>query len=143
MKDYRKCAGEMLEFIRKSPTALHAVAYLKTAFEEQGFVELKETEDWKLEHGMKYYVVRNDSSLIAFRIPKLTKSVGFHISAAHSDSPSFKIKESPEVAVEGAYLKLNTEKYGGMLLSMHSAVETAGVKDVKYAIDAFRVFFSV
>lgn len=117
MKEYRKYAEEMLEFIGKSPTAFHAVANLKTEFEKQGFSELKETEGWKLEPDRDYYVVRNDSSLIAFRIPELTKPVGFHISAAHSDSPGFKVKEAPEMAVEGAYLKLNTEKYGGMILS--------------------------
>lgn len=117
MKEYQKYAEEMLEFIGKSPTAFHAVANLEKEFEEKGFTELKETEGWRLEPGRDYYVVRNDSSLIAFRIPELTKPVGFHISAAHSDSPGFKVKEAPEMAVEGAYLKLNTEKYGGMILS--------------------------
>lgn len=117
MKEYRKCAEEMLEFIEKSPTAYHAVANVRTELESSGFAELKETESWKLERGKDYYVMRNDSSLIAFRIPELTEPVGFHISASHSDSPGFKVKESPEMAVEGAYLKLNTEKYGGMLLS--------------------------
>ena len=42
---------------------------------------------------------------------------GFHIAATHSDSPCFKVKESPEMGVENVYLKLNTEKYGGMILS--------------------------
>lgn len=117
MKEYQKCAEEMLEFIRKSPTAFHAVANIKTELENSGFAELKETESWEMESGKDYYVTRNDSSLIAFRIPELTEPVGFHIAASHSDSPGFKVKESPEMAVEGAYLKLNTEKYGGMILS--------------------------
>ena len=117
MKEYQKCAEEMLEFIGKSPTAFHSVANIKTELEHSGFAELKETESWELESGKDYYVMRNQSSLIAFRIPELTELVGFHIAASHSDSPGFKVKESPEMAVEGAYLKLNTEKYGGMLLS--------------------------
>ncbi len=62
----------------------------------------------------KYYVIRNGSALIAFRIPK-RDFLGFQIMASHSDSPSFKIKENPEMDVEGHYVKLNVEKYGGML----------------------------
>ncbi|WP_300841559.1 M18 family aminopeptidase [uncultured Acetatifactor sp.] len=117
MKEYQRCAKEMLEFIEKSPTAYHAVANLKEEFANLGFRELKETDQWELEPGHGYYVARNDSALIAFRIPQGDAPKGFHISAAHADSPTFKIKESPEMAVEGAYLKLNTEKYGGMILS--------------------------
>lgn len=116
-KEYQKCAKEMLEFIEKSPTAFQTVANLKEVFARLGFWELKETEKWDLEPGQGYYVTRNDSSLIAFRTPNTDMPKGFHISAAHADSPAFKIKESPEMAVEAVYLKLNTEKYGGMILS--------------------------
>lgn len=49
MKEYQKCAEEMLEFIRKSPTAFHAVANIKTELENSGFAEVKETESWELE----------------------------------------------------------------------------------------------
>ncbi len=62
-------------------------------------------------------MTRNDSSLIAFRLPAGGKTAGFHIAASHGDSPTFKVKESPEMAAENAYVKLNTEKYGGMILS--------------------------
>lgn len=117
MKEHQKCAKEMLEFIEKSPTAYQAVANLKEVFAELGFRECKETDRWELEPGEGYYVDRNGSALIAFRLPRSDAPRGFHISAAHADSPTFKIKESPEMAVEGAYLKLNTEKYGGMILS--------------------------
>lgn len=117
MKEYQKCAKEMLEFIEKSPTAYQAVANLKEVFSGMGFWELKETDGWELEPGQGYYVTRNDSSLIAFRIPSGDAPRGFHISAAHADSPAFKVKEAPEMAVEGAYVRLNTEKYGGMILS--------------------------
>lgn len=116
MKEYQKCAKGMLEFIEKSPSCFHAVANVKRLLEEQGFQELKEEAGWELASGKGYYVVRNDSSVIAFRLPQ-GEARGFHITAAHSDSPSFKIKEAPEIAVEEHYVKLNTEKYGGMILS--------------------------
>lgn len=128
MKEYQKCAKELLEFIEKSPTAFQTVANLKEVFAGLGFWELKETEKWETEPGQGYYVTRNDSSLIAFRMPQTDTPKGFHISAAHGDSPAFKVKEAPEMAVEAAYLKLNTEKYGGMILStwLDRALSVAG-----------------
>ncbi|HBA46529.1 MAG TPA: M18 family aminopeptidase [Lachnospiraceae bacterium] len=117
MKEYRKYAEEMLEFIEKSPTAFHAVANLMAAMAERGFRPLEEKAAWKLAAGEGYYVTRNDSSLIAFRLPASGKAAGFHIAASHGDSPTFKVKEAPEMVAENAYVKLNTEKYGGMILS--------------------------
>lgn len=116
MKEYQKCAKEMLEFIENSPSCFHAVANVAQRLEEQGFQELREDESWKPAPGQGYYVVRNGSSVIAFRLPQ-GEAKGFHIAASHSDSPSFKIKETPELAVEERYVKLNTEKYGGMIFS--------------------------
>ncbi len=110
--------AQMLEFIQKSPTCFHAVSQLKKMLEAAGYREWKESEDWKAEAGGKYYVTRNDSSLIALHIPAAGTVKGFHIVASHSDSPAFKVKEAPEMAVEEQYVKLNTEKYGGMILSM-------------------------
>lgn len=116
MKEYQKSAKDMLEFIEKSPTCFHAVENVKQMLLGAGYTELLEAEDWQLAPGGGYFAARNDSALIAFRLPE-GEAEGFHIAAAHSDSPAFKVKESPEMAVEGAYLKLNTEKYGGMILS--------------------------
>lgn len=116
MKEYTKITKEMLQFIEDSPSCFHAATSICELLKKQGFAALKETESWKLEPGEGYYVVRNDSSVIAFVLPKEEAS-GFHITAAHSDSPSFKVKESPETTVEEHYVKLNTEKYGGMILS--------------------------
>lgn len=107
---------DLFTFIDESPTCFHAVANLEKLLDKQGFVRLSEKERWKIEAGGKYYVNRNGSSLIAFTIPK-EKPLGFHMAAAHSDSPCFKVKESPEIASEKYYLKLNVEKYGGMILS--------------------------
>ena len=118
MKEYQKCSMELLEFIRKSPTCFHAVENVGRMLSEAGFVQLQESEDWNLQPGGKYYAVRNDSSVIAFVIPGEAERVkGFHIVASHSDSPCFKVKEAPECVTEQTYVKLNTEKYGGMILS--------------------------
>lgn len=61
-------------------------------------------------------MIRNGSSIAAITLPT-ERMNGFHMVAAHSDSPTFKIKESPEMTVEEQYVKLNTEKYGGMIMS--------------------------
>ena len=66
--------------------------------------------------GKGYYVTRNDSALIAFRIPK-KDFTGFQVMASHSDSPVFKVKANAEIEVEKHYVKLNVEKYGGMICS--------------------------
>lgn len=138
--EFQQCAREMLDFIEKSPTCFHAVDNLKKMLKEQGFQQLDERENWETESGRGYYVTRNDSSLIAFRIPEgagkglESRNVkGFHISASHSDSPTFKIKESPEMKAEKFYVKLNTEKYGGMILStwLDRALSVAGRVAVK------------
>lgn len=129
MKEYRKCAKEMLEFVERSPSCFHAVENVKEFLRRQGFAELRETEDWEPEAGRGYYVTRNDSSLIAFRLPEELRGVkGYHIVASHSDSPTFKIKEMPEKRVEERYVTLNTERYGGMILStwLDRALSVAG-----------------
>lgn len=122
MKSYEKQAKELLQFIEKSPTAFHAADNLKEMAKRTGYVELKEAEDWKLVPGGKYIVTRNGSSVAAFSIPKTfdpkkptADAKGFHIVAAHSDSPTYKIKEKAEIKVEEQYVKLNTERYGGMI----------------------------
>lgn len=143
MKEYQKCAKEMLAFINASPTCFHAVDNIRKMLEEQGFEERRETEDWTLEAGKGYYVIRNDSSVIAFRIPLNSEAAidegtpnirGFHIVATHDDSPSFKVKEAPETDSEGHYVRLNTEKYGGMILSawLDRALSVAGRLAVRH-----------
>ncbi|MBO4982042.1 MAG: M18 family aminopeptidase [Lachnospiraceae bacterium] len=117
MKDYEKCARELLEFIEESPSSFHVVENIRGRLNGEGFTELKEGEEWEIVPGGRYYVIRNGSSIIAFCIPRKQEIAGFHIVASHSDSPSFKVKEGPEITVEESYVKLNTEKYGGMILS--------------------------
>ena len=74
-------------------------------------MRLAENQKWELAYGGKYYVSRNGSSVIAFAIPQ-GEMKGFHMIASHSDSPCFKIKENPEMTVEGHYVKLNVENTG-------------------------------
>ena len=111
---YKDNAKQLLAFIEKSPSCFHVIHNMKCELQEAGFQELKEKDSWNLKEGGKYYVTRNDSSLIAFKIPKSDFS-GFQIMASHSDAPTFKIKENAEMAAEQRYTKLNVEKYGGML----------------------------
>ncbi len=127
MKEYLKCAKEMLAFIENSPSSFHVAANVGHMLEGQGFQELRETQEWELMLGKGYYVVRNDSSLIAFRLPE-GRAKGFHIAASHGDSPTFKLKEEAEHTVEQHYVKLNTEKYGGAILStwLDRALSVAG-----------------
>lgn len=113
---YIKTTRKLLEFIKKSPTAFQAVEEMESRFTEAGFEKLSEKKHWVLKPGGKYVVTRNNSALIAFAIPE-TECWKFHIMASHSDSPSFKIKENPEIKVSDAYVKLNIEKYGGMLMA--------------------------
>lgn len=109
-------AQGLLDFIEESPTCYHAVEAAKKRLEKAGFAALNEREDYDLQAGGKYYVVRNDSSLIAFVLPGGNPK-GFRMVASHSDAPCFKLKENPEVTVENTYVKWNVEKYGGMILS--------------------------
>ena len=88
-------AKELLNLIDKSPTAYHVIENAKDILDMAGYKSLKETEVWKLEAGENYYVTRNDSSLIAFSIPKPDYK-GFRIMASHSDSPCPKLKEDFE-----------------------------------------------
>ena len=108
-------AKEILNLIYKSPTAYHVIANARDILDAAGYTGLKENEVWKLEAGGKYYVTRNDSSLIAFAVPKPDYK-GFRIIASHSDSPCPKLKEDLESRKDG-YVRLDVEKYGGMLLA--------------------------
>ena len=104
---------ELLSFLSKGVTAFHAIAAVKEKLDQEGFQELAESEPWSLEDGGRYYVVRNQSALIAFRYHHDYQ--GYMMGAAHCDSPSFKIKVNPEMK-ENGYVKLNVEMYGGALI---------------------------
>lgn len=106
---------DLIHFIAKSPSTFHAVRGIKAALLYAGFTEIREEDTWQIEKGGKYVVARNGSALMAFTVPQ-EGAEAFHITASHCDSPTFKIKENPEIA-DGPYVKLNVEGYGGMIMS--------------------------
>ena len=114
----KKFAENMLDFIYESPTQFNAVEVSAETLEKNGFEKLNPKENWKLEVGKKYYTTKNSSALVAFKInsDEIEKE-GFRIIGSHTDSPGFRIKPNAEMESCGAYLKLNTEGYGGMILS--------------------------
>lgn len=114
MNDFLDTSRELLQFIDRSPSCFHVVANAAELLEKAGFTCLSENCSWTLQEGGSYYVIRNGSSLIAFRIPARDFS-GFQLICSHTDSPVFKIKECPEMEADHKYTKLNVEKYGGML----------------------------
>ena len=101
----------LFEFIKSSPSAYHAVDSVKKMLDAQGYTELYECDRWKLTVDGKYYVVRNGTSIIAFRTVRDAR--GFMICASHSDAPAFRVKTTAEQL--GAYTRLEVEKYGGMI----------------------------
>ena len=113
-------ANELLDFIRKSPTAFHAVDSIVDILNKEGFQELNPGKPFSINAGGKYYITKNSSSIIAFTVGANIADgaeYSFRIAASHSDSPCFKIKENAEVRVRDKYTMLNTEGYGGMLLA--------------------------
>ena len=104
----------LMDFLDASKSVYHAVSYITGILDEHGYTHLPEGDDWILEDGGKYYITRNMSTVIAFRIPH-GEPAGFLLSASHSDRPSFKIKENGEL--ESKYIRLSTERYGGMLMA--------------------------
>jgi len=110
------CVNELLRFIEKAPTAFHAADEFSKMLDGAGFERLEESRPWTLRRGAGYYVTRNRSSIIAFRVPE--GGFGpFQICASHGDSPTFKIKENAELEVRGKYIQLDVERYGGMIMN--------------------------
>lgn len=109
--------SELTTFIEHAPTAFHAIDEIKMLLKKEGFQELKESEIWNLEPGEKYYATRNNSSIIALKAGKDLENYSFHVTASHSDSPAFKLKENAEIEIAKKYTVLNTEGYGGMICS--------------------------
>ena len=101
----------LMDFLDSSVTMFHAINECEKVLQRSGFTYLPENEKWNINKG-KYYTKRNSSSLIAFDIAE--GDYRFQISAAHSDSPTFKLKDRPVIEANG-YLKLNVEGYGGMI----------------------------
>ena len=108
---------ELLSFIDGNPTAYHTTASVRNILLKEGFSELLESRRWQLEPGGSYFVCRNGSSILAFRMGEQLENYSFNVAAAHTDSPCFRIKENAEIHMGRKYTKLNTEGYGGMIMS--------------------------
>lgn len=113
----RQQVQHLLNFIDASPSPWHAVASVETQLAAFEFVKLDETAKWELQAGGRYYVVRDDSSIIIF-VPgqKPLLETGFKIVGAHTDSPGLRIKPKPAIGMDGL-LRLGVEVYGGPILA--------------------------
>ena len=109
-------SDSLKEFLNSSPVNFYAVETSRRMLEGNGFSELDMREAWNLKSGDRRYVVKNGSAIFAFIVGSGAASEGFHIIAAHSDSPGFRLKPSCEILCEGGVVKLNTEVYGGPIL---------------------------
>lgn len=115
MQDQEYTEG-LLKFIQASPTPFHAVATMKEMLEVEGFQQLKESDAWQTSTPGRYYVSRNDSSIIAFSLASDLVENGVRMVGAHTDSPCLKVKPNPEI-VKNCYFQLGVEVYGGALLN--------------------------
>ena len=109
----------LIDFIKKSPTPFHAVKNMSEILEKAGFKRLHESELWSLQNkrqGERFYVSRNDSSIIAFQLNNSLVENGMRMLGAHTDSPCLKVKPNPEI-INNHYLQLGVEVYGGVLLN--------------------------
>jgi aspartyl aminopeptidase len=107
----------LIEFLNASPSPFHATASLAMRLEAGGYRHLDERAAWHTEAGGRYYVTRNDSSLIAFKLGR--RSVidnGIRLVGAHTDSPCLRVKPNPELQRQG-FFQLAVEVYGGALLA--------------------------
>ncbi len=107
---------DVLEFIKKSPSMFHAINNIKELLLKNNFIELNESDTWCLEKNKNYFFTRNLSTIIAFKMPNDFDDITYNICAAHSDSPTFKIKPNFKLD-KSKYSMLNTEIYGGPILN--------------------------
>lgn len=107
----------LLDFLKRSPSPFHATQSMAEALQDAGYQALDERETWQLKPQGRYYITRNDSSIIAIKRGQHDPvQHGIRMVGAHTDSPCLKVKPQPELARHG-YWQLGVEVYGGVLLS--------------------------
>ncbi|MCD4667425.1 MAG: M18 family aminopeptidase [Sulfurimonas sp.] len=114
----------LLGFLDASPTPFHATRNMSMMLANAGFIKLIETEKWNLKEGQKYFVTRNDSSVIAFTFPHVPErsdkcpwgAKNYTMVGSHTDSPNLKLKPNPVIKEHGV-VKFGVEPYGGLLLN--------------------------
>lgn len=109
--------NKFIDFLKTSTNPFEAVNSVKNILLESAFDELKEESKWDIKLGGKYFVTRNDSSIIGFIVPKDLSDLSINMAAAHTDSPTFKVKPLNNKLVCSNYSLINTEVYGGPIYS--------------------------
>lgn len=111
--------NDLISFLNASPVNFLAVQTLAARLEQAGYLRLDASCPLgEMKAGDKFFVTKNDSSLYAFRLGRKTLGeAGFRMICAHCDSPTFRIKPNAEMTCEGGITKLNTEVYGGPIMS--------------------------
>ena len=115
MADERERAFDLAQFIENCPSMFHTTAEISRRLRDAGFSYLPEGDAWNVQRGGSYFTTRNGSTVIAFKIGSELDSYHFQITAAHGDSPTFKVKANAELSGPGEYTRLNTEVYGGAI----------------------------
>ena len=107
----------LLDSLDKATCNFCAVKEIEDRLKSEGYTEWNPREEWTVSPGQKFYCKKNSSSIFAFVVGSgMDAAAGFRIVAAHSDSPGFKLKPSPELYGENGVTFLNVEKYGGGIL---------------------------
>ncbi|HSN24325.1 MAG TPA: M18 family aminopeptidase, partial [Methylomicrobium sp.] len=131
----KQCAQHLLDFIDSSPSPWHAVASIETAAKAFKFTRLDETAKWSLQTGGRYYVVRDDSSIMLFVLgQKAPVESGFKIVGAHTDSPGLRIRPNAATASDGI-ARLGVEIYGGPILATFTDRDLSLAGRVSYIDD--------
>ena len=110
-----RAAHNMAAFVQECPSMFHTAAAVRRRLDEAGFAYLPESKPWEVRRGGHYYTVRNNSSIIAFKVGAKLDAYRFQLTASHSDSPTYKVKAAPELSGPSGYMRLNVEAYGGVM----------------------------
>ena len=110
-----RAAHDMAAFVQECPSMFHTAAAVRRRLDEAGFAYLPESKPWEVRRGGRYYTVRNNSSIIAFKVGAKLDAYRFQLTASHSDSPTYKVKAAPELSGPSGYMRLNVEAYGGVM----------------------------
>lgn len=112
MNDSEAARG-LVDFLRACPTMFHTARAVCERLDAAGFVRLSEADAWSMEPGGRYYVLRNNSSVVAVKVGAALDSYHFQLAAAHADAPAFKVKAKGVLSGPGPCLRLDVEAYGG------------------------------
>jgi aspartyl aminopeptidase len=110
-----KFTKQLIQFLDNSPTPYHAVWNIKDILDQHNYIQLDEGKSWEIKSNQGYYIIRGDSSIVAFHTGKVKNLEGYLLIGSHTDSPNLKLKPNPLLSKAGLY-QLAVEIYGGVLL---------------------------